>query len=29
MEEWKAHPEKFLGRPKLPKYKRKEQGRFL
>jgi putative transposase len=29
MEEWKAHPEKFLGRPKLPKYKHKEQGRFL
>ena len=29
MEEWKAHPEKFVGRPKLPKYKHKEQGRFL
>lgn len=29
MEEWKAHPEKFLGRPKLPHYKHKEQGRFL
>jgi putative transposase len=29
IEEWKAHPEKFLGRPKLPKYKHKEQGRFL
>ncbi len=29
MKEWKAHPEKFLGRPKLPKYKHKEQGRFL
>jgi putative transposase len=29
MEEWKAHPETFLGRPKLPNYKHKEQGRFL
>lgn len=29
MEEWKAHPEKFKGRPKLPGYKHKEQGRFL
>jgi len=28
-EEWNAHPEKFRGRPKLPKYKHKEQGRFL
>jgi len=29
MEEWSAHPEKFLGRPKLPNYKHKEHGRFL
>ncbi|MFL5624664.1 MAG: RNA-guided endonuclease InsQ/TnpB family protein, partial [Ktedonobacteraceae bacterium] len=29
MEEWKTSPETFLGRPKLPKYKHKEQGRFL
>jgi putative transposase len=29
MEEWKEHPEKFRGRPKLPGYKPKEQGRFL
>jgi len=29
MEEWKEHPEKFVGRPKLPKYKHKEQGRNL
>ena len=29
MDEWREHPEKFLGRPKLPKYKHKEQGRNL
>ncbi len=29
MIEWKAHPEKFRGRPRLPKYKNKEQGRNL
>jgi putative transposase len=29
MHEWREHPEKFLGRPKLPKYKHKEQGRNL
>jgi len=28
-EEWKEHPEKFLGRPKLPKYKHKAEGRNL
>jgi IS605 OrfB family transposase len=26
---YKEHPERFLGRPKLPKYKRKESGRNL
>lgn len=26
---YKEHPEKFLGRPKLPKYKKKETGRNL
>ncbi len=25
--EWREHPEKFLGRPKLPKYKPKTEGR--
>ena len=29
MKDWNAHPEKFTGRPRLPKYKHKEQGRFL
>ncbi len=29
MEEWREHPEKFLGRPNLPKYKHKTQGRNL
>jgi putative transposase len=29
MEAWREHPEKFLGKPKLPNYKHKEQGRFL
>jgi putative transposase len=27
--EWQAHPEKFLSRPKLPKYKHKTEGRNL
>jgi putative transposase len=27
--EWEAHPEKFLGRPRLPKYKHKTEGRNL
>jgi putative transposase len=27
--EYGEHPEKFVGRPKLPKYKHKEQGRNL
>ncbi len=27
--EWREHPEKFLGRPSLPKYKEKQQGRNL
>jgi putative transposase len=26
---YKEHPERFLGRPKLPKYKKKESGRNL
>src|SRR5437879_9374711 len=25
MKEWNAHPGKFTGRPKIPKYKQKEQ----
>ncbi len=29
MQEWREHPEKFLGRPKLPKYKHKTAGRNL
>jgi len=29
MQEWREHPEKFLGRPKLPKYKHKTEGRNL
>ncbi len=29
MDEWRKHPEKFLGRPKLPKYKHKTEGRNL
>ena len=29
IEAWKADPSKFLGRPKLPKYKEKQQGRNL
>lgn len=27
MKKWGEHPEKFLGRPRLPKYKHKQQGR--
>ena len=27
--EWKEHPEKFTGRPKLPGYKHKEKGRNI
>ena len=27
--EWREHPEKFLSRPKLPKYKHKTEGRNL
>ncbi len=27
--EWRKHPEKFLSRPKLPKYKHKTEGRNL
>ncbi len=26
---WKANPEKFLGKPKLPNYKHKRDGRFM
>jgi putative transposase len=29
LEEWRAHPEKFVGRPQLPKYKPKTAGRNL
>lgn len=29
MEEWREHPEKFLGRPKPPKYQHKTAGRNL
>jgi putative transposase len=29
LEEWRVHPEKFLGRPNLPRYKHKEHGRSL
>jgi putative transposase len=29
MAEWREHPEKFLGRPQLPKYKHKTEGRNL
>lgn len=29
MAQWREHPEKFLGRPKLPKYKHKTEGRNL
>jgi putative transposase len=27
--DWKKHPEKYLGEPKIPKYKDKEFGRYL
>ncbi len=29
MAEWREHPERFLGRPHLPKYKHKTEGRNL
>src|SRR6266571_6274544 len=29
MAQWREHPDKFLGRPKLPKYKHKTEGRNL
>jgi putative transposase len=29
MREYGKHPERFLGKPKLPRYKHKEQGHFL
>jgi putative transposase len=29
MKAWREHPEKFLGRPQIPKYKHKTKGRFL
>ncbi len=29
IKEWNDHPEKFTGRPKLPKYRDKVKGRFL
>ena len=29
MAEWREHPEKFLGRPRLPKYTHKTEGRNL
>ena len=29
MEEWREHPERFTGRPKLPGYKHKTEGRNL
>jgi len=29
MAQWREHPEKFLGRPSLPKYKDKQKGRNL
>ncbi len=29
LEQWQEHPEKFVGRPKLPKYKPKTEGRNL
>jgi putative transposase len=29
LEEWKEHPEKFAGRPKIPGYKPKEKGRNI
>ncbi len=29
LKEWYEHPEKFMGRPQIPKYKHKTKGRFL
>src|SRR5256886_1766076 len=29
LQEWRSHPEKFTGRPKIPGYKPKEKGRNL
>ncbi len=29
LKEWDEHPEKFRGKPKIPGYKHKEQGRYL
>ena len=29
IKDWKKHPDKYLGRPKLPKYKDKEKGRNI
>jgi putative transposase len=29
MKEWREHPEKFFGRPQIPKYKHKTKGRFM
>jgi putative transposase len=29
LKEWHEHPEKFTGRPQIPKYKHKTKGRFL
>ena len=29
IKEWSKHPQKFLGKPKIPKYKNKTQGRKI
>ncbi len=29
LDAWKEDPSKFVGRPKLPKYRHKTKGRFL
>lgn len=29
IKDWRAHPDRYLGRPKLPGYKAKQSGRFL
>jgi putative transposase len=29
IKDWKKNPKKYLGRPKLPRYKHKEYGRFI
>lgn len=29
IKDWKENPQKYLGRPKLPKYKNKDNGRFI